>query len=67
MSNTDLAFSLSSEQPLDRRHHRAVTVDPGAQLHIQLEDVQREQRIQFERIAQMQAQLDQLLGILMKR
>jgi len=46
---------------------QGVLADELAQLHMQLENVQKEQRIQFERIAQIQAQLDQLMGILMKR
>ena len=41
-------------------------VDEIAQVRQQLQNVQKEQQIQLVRIAQMQAQLDKLMGILMK-
>jgi len=64
-----LQAAIREAEPMKALQQRVqgVLADELAQLHIQLEHVQKEQRIQFERIAQMQAQLDQLMGILMKR
>ena len=64
-----LQEAIREAEPLKALQQRVqgVLEDELAQLHIQLESVQKEQRVQFERIAQMQAQLDTLMGILMKR
>ena len=64
-----LQEAIREAEPVKALQQRVqgVLEDELAQLHMQLENVQREQRIQFERIAQIQAQLDHLMGILMKK